>query len=285
VHELLIETLWPGHPLGRLLTGTEESLAAIDRAGMLDYKQRHYTASNTVVTVAGPVNHDEVRVKLLKRLHLPPGKGRPVAEPVSHRQTCAQVRTVTRPIEQTHLAVGVRGVSRHDPRRYALRLLSVILGETMSSRLFQVVRERHGLAYAIQSSTTFFDDTGALAVSAGIDTRRMERAASLILREMTRMTERPPSEAELRRAKDYTVGQMLLGLENTTSRMTWLGEHLLAFGKVVTPEVVMQHVEAVTAVDVRNVASELFADNRLNVAIIGPRPVSAAMIGAMRFGS
>jgi predicted Zn-dependent peptidase len=285
VHELLIETLWPGHPLGRLLTGTEESLAAIDRAGMLDYKQRHYTASNTVVTVAGPVNHDEVRVKLLKRLHLPPGKGRPAAEPVSHRQTCAQVRTVTRPIEQTQLAVGVRGVSRHDPRRYALRLLSVILGETMSSRLFQVVRERHGLAYAIQSSTTFFDDTGALAVSAGIDTRRMERAASLILREMTRMTERPPSEAELRRAKDYTVGQMLLGLENTTSRMTWLGEHLLAFGKVVTPEVVMQHVEAVTAVDVRNVASELFADNRLNVAIIGPRPVSAAMIGAMRFGS
>jgi predicted Zn-dependent peptidase len=183
------------------------------------------------------------------------------------------------------LALGVRGMSRHDPRRYALRLLSVILGETMSSRLFQVVRERHGLAYAIQSSTTFFEDTGALIVSAGIDTRRMDRATALILREMSRLRERPPSETELRRAKDYTVGQMLLGLESSINRMTWLGEYMLAYGKVLTPEDIAQRVEAVTVDDVRAVAMELFADNRLNMAVISPRPVSPKLSGSVGFGS
>lgn len=285
VHELLIETLWPGHPLGRLLTGTEESLAEIDRAGMIDYKRRHYTASNTIVSVAGLVDHETVREKLLPRLRLTAGAGRPKSAPVSHDQSSVQVRSVTRPIEQTHLALGVRGMSRHDPRRYALRLLSVILGETMSSRLFQVVRERHGLAYAIQSSTTFFEDTGALIVSAGIDTRRMDRATALILREMSRLRERPPSETELRRAKDYTVGQMLLGLESSINRMTWLGEYMLAYGKVLTPEDIAQRVEAVTVDDVRAVAMELFADNRLNMAVISPRPVSPKLSGSVGFGS
>ena len=223
VHELLTETLWPEHPLGRSLTGTAKTLDAMDRHALLDFKHRKYVAANTVVAVAGHCRHDDIVLRVEKMLALRRNGRSPAFAPVHERQRTARLRFYHKNCEQSHLAIGVRGYSRHDSRRYALKALSVILGENMSSRLFQVIRERHGLAYSIQSSTSYFADTGALLISAGLDTKRLHRALALILAELRKISKQPPSAVELQRAKDYAIGQMRLGLESTANRMMWIG--------------------------------------------------------------
>ena len=283
VHELLTETLWPEHPLGRSLTGTPQTLDAMDRRVFLDFKEKKYVAANTVVAVAGHCRHEDIVARVEKWLALS-GNGRsPRFEPVREAQRSARLRFYTKNCEQSHLAIGIRGYSRHDPRRYSMKLLSVILGENMSSRLFQVIREQHGLAYSVQSSTSYFDDTGAVVVSAGLDTKRLERALKLILAEMHKIAKQPPSPVELRRAKDYAIGQMRLGLESTSNRMMWLGEHLLAYGAIQTPEEVERRISAVTGEDVQKVAGELFRDNRLNVAVITPSKNEKAIRNLLGF--
>jgi len=281
VHELLTETLWPKHPLGRSLTGTAKTLDAMDRRALLDFKHRKYVAANTVVAVAGHCQHDDIVRRIEKMLTMPRNGRSPSFSPAHEAQRAAKLRFFTKNCEQSHLAIGVRGYSRHDARRYALKALSVILGENMSSRLFQVIRERHGLAYSIQSSTTYFADTGALLVSAGLDTKRLHRALVLILAEMRKIARQPPSAVELQRAKDYAIGQMRLGLESTANRMMWLGEHLLAYGEIPSPAEVERRVTAVTAADVQKAAADIFRDNHLNVAVITPskdeRGVSAIL--------
>ena len=139
-------------------------------------------------------------------------------------QTAPNVRLFTKETEQTQLALGIRACSRHDPRRYALRLLNTILGENMSSRLFQVVREDRGLAYSIYSSLGFFDDAGSLTISAGLDVDNLPKTLKLVMRELSRLVEPPPGAVELRRARDYVIGQIDLSLESTDNQMMWLGE-------------------------------------------------------------
>ena len=283
VHELLSETLWPEHPLGRSLTGTAQTLDAMDRRVFLDFKHKKYVAANTVIAMAGHCQHDDIVKRVEKWLAIS-GNGRsPKFEPVREAQRSAKLRFYTKNCEQSHLAIGIRGYSRHDARRYSLKLLSVILGENMSSRLFQVIREQHGLAYSVQSSTSYFDDTGAMVVSAGLDTKRLERALKLILAEMRKIAKQPPSPLEMRRAKDYSIGQMRLGLESTSNQMMWLGEHLLAYGTIQTPEEVERRIAAVTGEDVQKVASDLFRDKHLSVAVITPSKDEAAIRDLLSF--
>lgn len=270
VHELLTETLWPEHPLGRSLTGTAKTLDAMDRHALLEFKKRKYVSANTIVAVAGHCRHADVVRRVEKMLTLPRNGHSPAFQPAHERQRSARLRFYTKTCEQSHLAIGIRGYSRHDSRRYVLKALSVILGENMSSRLFQVIRERYGLAYSIQSSTSYFADTGALLISAGLDTKRLHRALALILTELRKISRQPPSAVELQRAKDYAIGQMRLGLESTANRMMWLGEHLLAYGTIQTPAEVERRIAGVAAADVQEVAADLFRDNRLNVAVITP---------------
>ena len=145
------------------------------------------------------------------------------------------IRLVTKKSEQTQIALGFRGCSRHDPRRHAVRVLNTILGENMSSRLFQVVREDRGLAYSIYSSPSFFADTGDFVISAGLDTDKLPGTLKLIMSELRRLREKPPGVGELRRAIDYLIGQINLSLEGTEYQMNWLGEQLLGYGRTFTP--------------------------------------------------
>jgi predicted Zn-dependent peptidase len=283
VHELLTETLWPEHPLGRALTGTAKTLDTMDRRALLDFKHRKYVAANTVVAVAGHCRHDDIVRRVGKLLPMARNGRSPSFAPAHEVQRAARLRFFTKNCEQSHLAIGIRGYSRHDARRYALKALSVILGENMSSRLFQVIRERHGLAYSIQSSTTYFADTGALLVSAGLDTKRLHRALALILAEMRKIARQPPSAVELQRAKDYAIGQMRLGLESTANRMMWLGEHLLAYGEIPSPAEVERRITDVTAADVQKAAADIFRDNRLNVAVITPSKDEGAVSAILSF--
>ena len=270
VQELLNETLWPGQPLGRSLTGTEQTLDATNRQKMVEYFRQNYVASATVVTVAGKLQHKQVVEavsKFAKRLRI--GKRSSFA-PASTKQTEPRVRLFTKNAEQTQIALGIRTCSRHDERRYALRLLNTILGENMSSRLFQTVREKHGLAYSIYSTPSFFDDTGDLVISAGLDTENLEKTLKLISREIKQLAEKIISPGELHRTRDYVIGQLDMHLENTESQMMWIGENLISYGKINRPDEVKRHLREVRASQIRAVARDFFRPERMNLALVSP---------------
>jgi predicted Zn-dependent peptidase len=270
VQELLNATLWPDQPLGRPLTGTPLSLDRLQRKQLLRFMGEHYVAPSTLLVAAGRVTHAQF-LKAVAPLEsrFIPGE-RPRYSPACAAQTRPHLNVCTKDVEQTQLALGVRTCSRHDNRRFALRLLNTILGENMSSRLFQVIREDRGLAYNISSSISFFDDTGDLVISAGLDTNKLPETLRLVLRELRNMTERAPTPAELRRARDYVLGQFDLSLEGTESQMMWLGEQLLGHGKITPPAQIKRSIARVTPGEIRRVANEFFHRDRLNLALVTP---------------
>ncbi len=268
VQELLNETLWSGHPLGRSLTGTVKTIDSLTRAQLLAFRRRNYVAPATLIVAAGACRHEQV-VRSVRRFapRFPAGE-RPVSEACVPVQSRPRIRLHSRATAQLQMALGVRVCSRRDPRRYPLRILNAILGENMSSRLFQVLREERALAYSIHSGLAFYDDVGALTISAGLDTDKLPQALRLIRDELRRLAARPPGAAELRRARDYIIGQLELGLEGSESQMTWVGEQLLAHGRIVTAAEIKQRLHTVTAADIRGVAREFFRPERVSLAVV-----------------
>ncbi len=187
------------------------------------------------------------------------------------------MRSDEQAVEQSQLALGFRTGSRHDPRRYALRLLNTILGENMSSRLFQVLREDRGLAYSVYSSLSAFADTGALVISAGLDPVKLRPAVRLILAEVRRLTRELVDPAEFRRARDYVLGQMDLSLESTDHQMFWVGEQLLGYGHVWKPAVVRQRIARVRRADLRDVARCFLRPDNLSAALVSPVGTAASL--------
>jgi predicted Zn-dependent peptidase len=223
-----------------------------------------------VVAVAGRIQHRQaVRTVEKYARRLKRGERPPFAA-VRNEQSAPRVRLHTKKTEQTQIALGIRTCSRHDERRYALRLLNAILGENMSSRLFQVIREDRGLAYSIYSSPSFFADTGDLVISAGLDTQNVSKALTLILKELRKLKKSVVSSAELRRARDYAIGQIDLSSESTETQMNWVGEQLLGYGSVLLPSQIKKRLREVTAGEIREVASDFFRPERFNLALVSP---------------
>ncbi len=270
VQELINQTLWPDHPLGRPLTGTPQTLDRMRRDTLLAFMRRNYVASNTVLAVAGNLRHGAVVRAAAPHVRRVPTRAAPRYLPLTDRQEQPRVKLVRKPTIQAQVALGVRTCSRHDERRYALRLLNTILGENMSSRLFQELRELRGLVYQVQSSVSAFHDAGTLDISLGLDTGNVPRALRLVLRELDRLKSRAPSPGELKQARDYVLGQMALSLENTESQMNWLGEQWLGFGRIIPPAEVERRLKAVTGREVQNAARDFFRPERLNLAAVSP---------------
>lgn len=271
VQELLNALQWPDHPLGRPLTGTEQSVKRLRRSDLLGYFRGHYHGQNLVIAVAGNFNPDQVIRGARHLAHrLSAGSGRSRFDPIALRQSQPGWRLHRKKTEQAQIALGLRTCSRHDDRRFALRLLNTVLGENMSSRLFQIVREDTGLAYNIYSSLSYFDDVGDLVISAGLDTAALPKVMRLIVRELRRLKTARPSVVELRRARDYVIGQMDLSLENTENRMMWLGEQLLGYGQIATVEWVKDKLRAVRPADLQYAAQDFFAPTRANLAVVAP---------------
>jgi predicted Zn-dependent peptidase len=270
VQELLNATLWPNQPLGRPLTGTPQSLDRLMRRDLLRFMRSHYVAPAIYLVGAGCLTHQQLLQAATRRASAFPSGIRPACAPVQCTQREPAVSLFTKEIEQAQMALGIRTFPRHDERRFALRLLNTILGENMSSRLFQVVREDRGLAYNIYSSISFFDDTGDLVISAGLDTDNLHRTLQLILRELRRLTEAPPARAEFRRARDYVLGQLELSLESTENQMMWLGEQLIGHGRILDPNAIKKHIAEVRPADIRSVARDLFRSAHLNLALVSP---------------
>jgi predicted Zn-dependent peptidase len=282
VQELLNATLWPDQPLGRPITGTEQTLDAMTRAHLVGYLRDNYVPANTLIVAAGRLKHRQVVravARYAPRFRTSAGPG---FTPARIEQRSPNIHLFTKKTEQTQIALGIRTCSRHDERRYALRLLNAILGENMSSRLFQVVREDHGLAYSIYSTPSFFGDAGDLVISAGLDTDNLPKALELIVRELRRIREAAPSAAELRRARDYIIGQIDLSLESTDNQMNWLGEQLLGYGRIFQPGEVKRRLREVTAGEIRAVAHDFLRPERLNLALVSPLKTTSRLAKLLR---
>lgn len=270
VHELLDATLWPGHALGRSLTGTKRTLDALNGRTMMRYQHTHYVATTMLLVVAGNISHERV-LKAARRFAPKLFRGKPpIAAPFVEKQTAPRTRFFTKKAAQLQMALGIKTCSRHDERRFALRILNTVLGENMSSRLFQVLREDRGLAYSIQSGLISVDDVGAMTISAGLDPDGFPRAMRLIQRELRRLTESAPGTKEMRRAKDYQIGQLDLSLEGTENQMNWLGEQWLAYGRIISPGEVKLRLGEVNAAQVRQVARDFFRPERMSLAVVSP---------------
>jgi predicted Zn-dependent peptidase len=270
VQEMLSAALWSGHPLGRPVPGTEASLNRMTRADLAVFKSRCYVPRNTVVAAAGNITLDECAAMVRRRLGRVPAGAPPRRQATGAGARQQPLAFQARDVEQAHIALGFRHFGRHDPRRHALRLLNVVLGENMSSRLFQVLRETHGLAYAVQSSFTMFEETGAWGVTAGVEAGRIARSAKLIGRELRRLRDHPVPEKELRQAKDYVIGQMKLGLESTSQQMMWIGEQFLTFGRFISPERMAANLARVDASQMQQVARAVLREDRLSLSIVAP---------------
>ena len=268
--ELLSETMWPRHPLGQPLTGTVETISKFNRSMLKDFTAEHYNGRTTIVTAAGNIRHEDLLKQMSKRLgRLPEGRApRCLRGRFSHGKP--KVAVVNQATEQTHLAMGFYAFGRSDERRFALKLLSVILGENMSSRLFQKLREQYGFCYSVQTGMVALSDAGLINIYAGLDTAKLEKAVRMIFREIEAICKKAPARIELKKALDYTVGQTLLGLESTTNQMMFMGESILGYRKVLDPTDIEKRLMAVTPEDVRNVACYCMNRARLGLAVVGP---------------
>ena len=267
---LLDEALWPDQPLGWDVAGTEQSVKAITREMALDYLCRQYVPNNMVVAIAGNVDPRQVeeQVAAFWSDHPAgsPSSWFPATEPRHVGARCALRYKKT---EQSHLCLAVRGLPLDHPDRHALALLSVILGEGMSSRLFMELREKQGLVYDVHSYVSHFLDTGAFTVYAGVDPPKTVAALRVILEELVRLRDGVQAE-ELVKAKEMSKGRLLLRLEDSRSVAGWLGGQELLLGEVRTPEEVIELVEAVTEEDLRRVAQKLLVTDQLHMALVGP---------------
>lgn len=267
---LINETWWPNHPLGRDIAGSRASVAALRREQLLAFKARHYSPKSTVVSVAGDLEHEAVvdrLASLLGHWNGPPPHNYQPAPPPPEGPRLALCFKDT---EQAHLILRVPGLSHHHPDRFALALLSTLLGEGMSSRFFLEIRERLGLAYAIDSSVAFLSDTGVVEAYAALEPSRIQATTRVILREWRRLREEPVSDEELQRAKEFTKGRLLLGLEDSMATAGWWGQQELLRDEVLSVDEVIAHVEAVTPADVRRLARQCFCGQRLSLAVVGP---------------
>jgi predicted Zn-dependent peptidase len=174
--------------------------------------------------------------------------------------------------EQTHFVIGMHGYSRHHQNRYALGILNVILGANMSSRLFEEVREKRGLAYEVKSGLGYYEDTGSVFVSAGVESKKTPTAISVILRELAKIRKSGVTEGELRRAKDYFMSQLYMALEDTLDHALWAGEKVIYADRLPDREKIREGIETVTRAQVQEVAKELFLTKNLNLTLIGPIP-------------
>ena len=270
IHELFTGGLWGEHPLGYTVLGRREVVAAMDSAGLREYMRQQYTPEKIVIAASGNVDHKQFCHLWQEQMGglMGPNTGTrrqppPVLAPVRklHRKN----------LEQAHLVLGSYGLPLVAPERYTLYLLHVLLGGNMSSRLFQEVREKAGLAYSIYSYLSSFTDSGYLGVYLGVDPAAVNKAMALVVREIKRLRQSTVSETKLSRAKDYAKAGIFLSAENMESRMTRIARNELTFGRYISFDEVAEGFDQVRPADIAELAELLFS-----------RPLSATVLGPLK---
>jgi predicted Zn-dependent peptidase len=268
IHVLFNRLFWMSHPLGMPILGTPNTVSAIDKESILDYVGRFYTPERILVAAAGNVDHDElVRYfrPLFERLE-PSGGDPPRVAPENH----AGVSCHYKELEQVHLCLGGKAPHLTSERRFAAAVLNTILGGNMSSRLFQEIREKRGLAYSVYSFLSAYMDAGLLGICLGTDTRHVNRALKVIHKEVKEIQDGGISQSDLDATKEHLIGGVLLNAENTDARMTRLAKNESVFGRYISYEELIADLEKVTVDDVVAVARDSFQSNALTLATLGP---------------
>jgi predicted Zn-dependent peptidase len=268
--DLLIDrVVWPDQPLGWDVAGTRETVSTIGRDLLLSYVHRQYVPNNTVVAIAGNVVEEEA-LGLIDRLtnDWEPGAFLPWY-PATDSQSEPKAAVIRKNTEQAHLSLAMRGLPIEHPDRYVLDLLSAILGEGMSSRLFLELRERLGICYDVHSYVNHFLDTGSLVTYVAVEPANAVGALEALMREVIRIRE-GVEEEELRKAKELSKGRLLLRMEDTRNVAGWIGAQELLLGRVRSVEEVVEAIEAVTTEDIARVAGNLLVEKALNLAVVGP---------------
>lgn len=273
VQDLIAQTVWDGHPLGRSVIGTRKAVAKLGRDDFVRYIERRYRPDNLVVSVAGDITHEAV-VDLIAQ-HLGAWDGQTIALPTEAPPLTPTVTLRTKEIEQVHLCLATRGRAQGDEDRYVLAVLDNILGGGMSSRLFQEIRESRGLVYTIASYSASYREGGLFVVYAAMSPENAPEVLRLTGDEIGRMGS-SQDDAELHRAKESLKGSIMLSLESTGSRMSKLGRSELYYGRQIDFDEILARVDAVTADDVSRMAGEIFTPDQIAMAAIGPFGTQAA---------
>jgi predicted Zn-dependent peptidase len=274
VHDLLMETLWPGHPLGRPVLGTVASITAMSRDQVHRFYRKRYEPKSLIITVAGNIHHEDV-VHAVRRFmdtgrRLPKrATGKALLDPRSVPMPSGLTSVRDRPTEQAHICVGTNGLSRRDPDRVAFGIVNDALGGGMSSRLFQEIREKRGLAYSVYSYHSMFAEAGLFGVFAGTTPAHAFEVLDLVHEQLEDVAVNGIREDELERAKGHVKGSLALSLEETSGRMMRLGRSEIGLGEILTVSESLRRVDAVTIDDTRRVAERVLKQPR-SVAVIGP---------------
>ena len=267
VHEMFAERFWSGHPLGRPILGTPSSVMALDRSTLKEYFGSTYVASNFVVVAVGNLEHDHVQGLLEAALKDIPHNGPDAQQTPPVVASVIQVRR--KELEQSHLVFGTEALPQHHPQRYAGYALNTTLGGSMSSRLFQNVREKRGLAYSVFSGLSAYQDSGALSIYAGCANDAVAELIDVVVAEIRQMKAGGLDPVELRRAKDHLKGSLMLGLESTSSRMSHIARQEMYREHAESLDDMLASIEAVTAEDVLRLADKFFSNGALAVTVLG----------------
>jgi len=268
VHEIFSSNFWKDHPLGKPILGTPQSVKKFSQDTIRRFYSDVYAPANLIVTAAGNLTHDGLVALAREHLEaLPPGGPAPADDvPAPHARIALRNK---KSLEQVHLCLGVPSYPLPHEERFACYVLNTLLGGGMSSRLFQNIRERQGLAYAVFSELNPYRDTGCLSIYAGTSVESARKVVESITKEFRELKQDPVGEEELRRAKDHLKGSLMLSLESTSSRMSNLARQELYFQRFFTLDELVESIEAVTAADVQRIAQTFFDPRQIAVTVLG----------------
>ena len=267
VHEIFTQGFWQNHPLGRPILGTRETVESFTSGSLRDYFQKAYTAKNLIVAAVGNLQHARVRELVEEKFGSVAEEGEAIRE--QPPQVAPKVMIRNKELEQSHVCVGVSSYPQNHDDRYSSYVLNTLLGGSMSSRLFQNVREKRGLAYAVFSGLSAYRDAGSFTIYAGCANEAVGEVVDLVVEELRGVKQTPVLDAELQRAKDHLKGSLMLSLENTASRMSHIARQEIYFDRQFGLDETLQGIERVTAADVQRVATDLFHNGTVTATVLG----------------
>jgi predicted Zn-dependent peptidase len=267
VHELFTENFWADHPLGRPILGTKDTVESLTQDGLRRYFTDAYSAPNLIIAATGNIEHQQVRDLVARVFEGVPLRAEPLADAPPHVVPRIIVRN--KELEQSHVCLGTSGYRQDHEDRYSSYVLNTILGGSMSSRLFQNVREKRGLAYAVFSGLSAYRDTGSMTIYAGCANHAVGELIDVVIGELRRLKDEALPESELQRAKDHLKGSLMLNLESTSSRMSHLARQEIYFDRQFGLDETLEGVERVSIHDAQRVARDLFANGSLAATVLG----------------
>jgi predicted Zn-dependent peptidase len=267
VHELFTQGFWENHPLGRPILGTRETVESFNAPLLRDYFTQAYTPRNLIVSAVGNLEHQRVRDLVAEKFGAMSTAGAQAGEEAP--QVSPKVLIRNKELEQSHVCLGASSYPQNHDDRYASYVLNTLLGGSMSSRLFQNVREKRGLAYAVFSGLSAYRDAGSFTIYAGCANEAVGEVIDLVVEELRAVKHQPVPEGELQRAKDHLKGSLMLSLENTASRMSHIARQEIYFDRQFGLDETLQGIEQVTPADVQRVAADLFRNGALAATVLG----------------